>query len=297
MFSHDKRLQYPAKPSAPDALFATKLQEALGGQWGEMSVMMAYLFQGWNCRGPAKYKDMIMDIATEEIGHVEMLATMISRLLEGAPIATQEAMVANNPAVAAVMGGMNPQAAIVSGLGATPNDSVGFPWTARYIVASGNMLADFRYNVAAESQGRLQVCRLYEMTDDPGVRDTFSFMIARDAMHQNQWLAAIEELERDGLESSPVPSAFPVERQLNEFAFQFIDASAGQESAEGGWASGPSPDRRGEFTWSQIEAMGEAPLDLIADPRLYGTPKSPMTNGATGNGTVTESYVVETRAR
>jgi Mn-containing catalase len=297
VFLHEKRLQYHAKPDRPDPLFASRLQEVLGGQWGEMSVMMAYLFQGWNCRGPAKYKDMIMDIATEEISHVEMLATMISRLLEGAPLSTQEAMVANNPAVAAVMGGMNPQLAIVSGLGATPNDSMGFPWTARYIVASGNLMADFRYNVAAESQGRLQVCRLYGMTDDPGVRDMFSFMIARDAMHQNQWLAAIEELQADGLEMTPVPSTFPLDRQMNEFAYQFIDASAGSESAEGRWASGTSPDGRGEFTWAQIEPMGEVPLNLPADPRLYGTPKSPMTNGTSGNGAITESYLIERNTR
>ena len=70
----------------------------------------------------------------------------------------------------AIMGGMNPQHMIVSGLGATPTDSVGYPWTSRYTIASGNLLADFRFNVTAESQGRLQVCRLYELTEDAGVR-------------------------------------------------------------------------------------------------------------------------------
>lgn len=93
------------------------------------------------------------------------------------------------------MGGMNPQHAIVNGLGASPNDSVGYPWTVRYTIASGNLLADFRANLNAESQGRLQVVRLYEMTSDHGVRDMLSFLIARDTMHQNQWLAAIAELE------------------------------------------------------------------------------------------------------
>ena len=74
----------------------------------------------------------------------------------------------------------NPQHVIVSGLGATPTDSVGFPWTSRYMIASGNLLADFRFNVTAESQGRLQVSRLYNMTNDLGVRDMLSFLIARD---------------------------------------------------------------------------------------------------------------------
>src|SRR3954470_13423861 len=107
MFFHDKRLQYHAKPERPDPVYAKKLQEVLGGQWGEMSVMMMYLFQGWACRGPMKYRDMLLDIGTEEIAHVEMLATMIARLLEGAPVAVQDEP-AGSPAVMAVMGKMTP---------------------------------------------------------------------------------------------------------------------------------------------------------------------------------------------
>src|SRR5690554_7127957 len=90
MFIHDKRLQYHAKPERPDAVYARKLQEAVGGQWGEISVMLTYRFQGWNCRGPQKYRDMILDIGTEEIAHVEMHATMIARLLETSPIEVRE---------------------------------------------------------------------------------------------------------------------------------------------------------------------------------------------------------------
>ncbi len=77
-----KLLQFEAKP---DAVHARKLQELIGGEFGEISVTMQYLFQGWNCRIEGKYKDPIMDTSTEEIGHVEMLATMVARLLEGAP--------------------------------------------------------------------------------------------------------------------------------------------------------------------------------------------------------------------
>jgi Mn-containing catalase len=68
MFLRQRKLQYNAKPERPDPLFAKMLQEPLGGQWGEISVTMAHLFQGWSCRGPQKYRDMILDIATEEIG-------------------------------------------------------------------------------------------------------------------------------------------------------------------------------------------------------------------------------------
>jgi Mn-containing catalase len=100
--------------------------------------MMTYLFQGWNCRGPAKYKDMIMDIGTEEIGHVEMLATMIARLLETSPVETREDA-AKDSAIGAIMGGariedaivagMIPQHVIVTGSGAAPTHSVGYPET------------------------------------------------------------------------------------------------------------------------------------------------------------------------
>ena len=133
MFRHDKRLQYFVKHDRPDPVFANRLQEVIGGQWGEMSVSMAYLFQGWNCRGPAKYRDMLLDIGTEEIGHVEMLATMVARLLEGAPVDALE-NAAKVPMIGAILGGndtrdvvaaaMNPQHLIVSGLGGMPKDSM-----------------------------------------------------------------------------------------------------------------------------------------------------------------------------
>lgn len=274
MFFHTKELQYNAKPSRPDPVYAKKLQEVLGGQWGEISVMMSYLFQGWNCRAPAKYRDMILDIGTEEIAHVEMLATMIARLLEKGPVDAQEEAT-KDPAVAAVLGGMNPQHAIVNGLGASPNDSVGYPWTARYTIASGNLLADFRYNVTAESQGRLQVSRLYNMTTDPGVRDMLSFLIARDTMHQNQWLAAIEELQADGLEEMPVPSAFPDELQLNDVAYQYWNLSDGTESRDGRWAGGSSIDGKGSFEYLETpQPMGEEVVELDgANPLALSTMK------------------------
>lgn len=261
MFFHDKRLQYNAKPDKPDPVYAKKLQEVLGGQFGEISVMMQYLFQGWACRGPQKYRDMLLDIGTEEMAHVEMLATMIARLLEGAPVGTQEDM-AKDPIIGAIMGGMNPQHIIVSGLGATPTDSVGFPWNARYIIASGNMMADFRANLNAESQGRLQVARLYQQTNDAGVRDMLSFMLARDTMHQNQWMAALAELEADGLDGTPTPLSFPINQEKREVAYQFWNCSTGTESGEGSWAKGPTPDGKGQFEYLE----NPQPLGPVATP-------------------------------
>ncbi len=276
MFFHVKELQYQAKPDRPDAVYAKKLQEILGGQFGEISVMMQYLFQGWNCRGDQKYRDMLLDIGTEEIAHVEMLATMIAQLLDGAPVKEQE-QAAQNPIILAAMGGMNPQHAIVSGLGAKPDDSMGYPWTSRYTIASGNLLADFRANFNAESQGRLQAVRLYEMTDDAGVRDMLSFLIARDAMHQNQWAAAIAELE--AMEGLVVPNTFNRSQENQDVSYAFMNFSEGTESSQGRWASGTSMDGQGQFTYIENpEAMGQIPHLQTAPMYIHGTPPHPNQN-------------------
>ncbi len=294
MFFHVKELQYDAKPERPDPIYAMKLQEVLGGQFGEMTVMMSYLFQGWNCRGPEKYRDMLLDIGTEEIAHVEMLSVMIARLLEGTPLKTQEGVAASIQAVGAAMGGgsardvvvaaMNPQHAIVTGGGAAPKDSLGFPWVGNYIAASGNLLADFRFNLMAESQGNLQVGRLYEMTDDVGVRDMLSFMLARDIMHQNQWAAAIEQLKLDGLEDFIVPGTMPLDRIKLDQASTFWNCSAGTQSGEGRWAQGPTPDGNGEFVYlaDPKPLTGDQGVAPQPDPLLHGTAAKPTPPVATG---------------
>jgi Mn-containing catalase len=275
MFFHYKGLQFEAKPDKTDPVLAKHLQELLGGAFGEMTVAMQYLFQGWNCRVPGKYKDLIMDTATEELAHVEMIATMIARLLEGAPLEAQTDAVNGNPVVAAIIGGTNPQHKIVTGLGPALTDSAGEAWSGKYIVASGNLYADFATNAAAEMQGRLQAVRVYNMTDDPGVRQMLAFNIARDTMHQNQWLAAMEELEDDGLEGLPVPSHFPESDQNNEHAYTLWNLSEGDDAASGRWASGATPDGKGQFSFlAEPVPLAPEPVLPPAPPPLYGTPST-----------------------
>lgn len=272
MFRHQKELQFEAKPDRPNPLIAKYLQELIGGQYGEMSVAMQYLFQGWSCRGEEKYKDMLMDIATEEIGHVEMLATMVARLLEGAPVEDQEAAMQKDPTIGAIISGMNPQHAIVAGLGPRPADSVGNPWSGAYIIASGNLLADFRANLNAESQGRLQVARIYEMIDDRGVKDMLSILLARDSYHQNLWEYAVKELEeKEG--SILVPSTFPRDKERKDIAYDFYNFSEGDQSSEGSWASGKALDGEGEYQWlKEPKIEGAAPKLEPVTPKMYGTP-------------------------
>lgn len=270
MFFHTKELQYRAKPERPDPLFAKQLQEVLGGQFGEISVALQYLFQGWSVRGDGKYKDLLMDTGAEELAHIEMLATMIARLLDGAPVGDLEDA-AKDPVIGAILGGMNPQHAIVSGLGAMPADSLGNRWHAGYIIASGNLLADFRANLNAESQGRLQVVRLYEATNDRGVKDMLSWLIARDTMHQNQWIAAIKELEAK--ENIVVPSTFPRQLEKREVSHVLFNFSEGDKSATGRWASGPSMDGEGTFQYVQNpQAYGGKPKLKPAPSYIHNTP-------------------------
>jgi Mn-containing catalase len=271
MFRHTSHLQFEARPVTPDPVYAHKLQELIGGAYGEMTVTMQYLFQGWNCRMPGKYKDLIMDVATEEIGHVEMIAVMVARLLEGAPATATTKAAGADPVVGAVLGGMDPQQAIVAGGGPLLADSNGYPWNGRYIVASGNLLADFRANAAAEAQGRLQTARLYNMTDDPGVKDMLKFNLARDTLHQNLWLKAIEELQADGLEATVAPDAL-FDEEHAEHATSVWHLSDGPAGASGGWAAGSQPDGQHEFGYLlDPEPLGDVASAPPPDPRLYAT--------------------------
>lgn len=151
------------------------------------------------------------------------------------------------------------------------DDSTGYPWNARYIISSGNLLADFRANLNAESQGRLQVCRLYEMTTDPGVRDMLSFLISRDTMHQNQWMAVIKELE--ATQGAIVPSTFKQEIEKQEVSYTFMNFSSGEESKEGRWTNGSSLDGQAQFEYVQEpQAMGQVPTLRPAPEYIHGTP-------------------------
>ena len=91
MYLHTQQLINEIVVDEPDPAAANALQEGLGGQFGEMRTMMQYLFQAWGARGPKKYRDMILATGTEEIGHIEMLATAVALNLEGAPTELQEA--------------------------------------------------------------------------------------------------------------------------------------------------------------------------------------------------------------
>jgi Mn-containing catalase len=236
MFSFDKRLQYPVKVDSPDPIFARMLQQAIGGVEGEIRVCMQYFFQAWGARGPTtKYRDMLLNTATEEIGHIEMLATAVALNLETAPTSLQESG-AKDSIVGAVMGGENPRHVIEgmlhrhilsTGMAAFPGNAEGVPFDMSHIYASGNLAADMYCNVAAESTGRVLAVRLYNAAHDAGMKDMLHFMIARDTMHQQQWLAVIEEM--GGSAALPIPNSFPQEKedQRHNYDFRRLCSAAG----------------------------------------------------------------------
>jgi Mn-containing catalase len=249
-----------------------------------MTVMMQYLWQGWSCRVPGKYKDMIMDIATEEIGHVEMLTTMLARLLEGGPAEATEKAAAANPVLAAVLGGQNPQHSIVTGGGPMPTNSQGVPWQAGYIVASGNLLCDFRSNVAAEAQSRLQTSRIYGMTDDRGVKDMLQFNLARDTYHQQQWLLGIESLVEDGFTDTPIENSNG-DVELADQRRTFYSFDPASTAGQGRWANGTS--LLGEELLYVPDAQpltDDQPVGPAPDPKLFVTYDGSMGKGKVGTG-------------
>lgn len=236
MYFHIQRLINDIVPDEPDPAAANALQEGLGGQFGEMRTMMQYLFQTFNFRGNAKaYKDLIHGVGIEEISHVELIATTISQLLDGSP--RYNGKDAGDSKTGKDMGdgkdgtpleialggngrgnGLNIHHYLVGAQGALPVDSVGNPWSGSYVYNSGNLTLDLLYNLMLEATGRLQKCRLYEMTDNKTARATISYLIVRDHAHENVFAKALQTLGVDWGKTLPIPNfdatKFPEVRKL-----------------------------------------------------------------------------------
>ncbi|WP_394155830.1 manganese catalase family protein [Loktanella salsilacus] len=274
MFLHSGKLQYDVKVDKPDPQFAKYLQQAIGGVEGEIRVAMQYFFQAMGARGDSKYRDLLMMTATEELSHIEFLGHAVALNLEGAPVSEQEDA-AKDPIVNAIMGGMNPRHLLSSGLSAMPVDANGVPFDMSHIYATGNLAADMTANAMAEGSGRVLASRLYNMTSDQGMKDMLSFLIARDTMHQQQWLAAIEEL--GGMPAMlPIPNSTPESHEAMEHSYYFLNTSVDEPTPEGRWSSGPSLDGRGEFSVvNPAEPMGQKP-DLGKARKGSGAQKEQM---------------------
>ncbi|MFN3932760.1 MAG: manganese catalase family protein [Brevundimonas sp.] len=284
MYYTDKLLQYPVRVERPDPVFARALQQAIGGVEGEIRVCLQYFFQAWGARGPTKYRDLLLNTATEEIAHIEMLATAVALNLEGAPLSIKED-IANDTAGGSVLNGMDMRHVLSAGLAAMPADANGVPFDCSHVYASGNTAADMTANVAAEATGRALAGRLWNMTDDPGMKDMLAYLIARDTFHQNQFMAVIEDM--GGLEANmPIPNSLPPESQNDEFAYVTLGFNRdGSPPPEGRWSQGVSIDGKGEFSARPMEPLGQEP-DLAPPRPDSGAQMQQMVDGVTTPGAV-----------
>jgi Mn-containing catalase len=271
MYFHVQEFINEIAQDEPDPAAANALQEGLGGQFGEMRTMMQYLFQSINFRGPdgKAYKDLIQGIGTEEISHVELIGTTISRLLDGSP---QYQGKPTDPIDQPGAGGATPLRIavdtsnihhyLVGAQGALPVDAVGNPWSGSYVYNSGNLVLDLLYNLMLESTGRLQKCRLYEMTDNKMARSTISYLIVRDQAHENAYAKALETLGVNWRTSLPIPKTnaeqFPEVKKLLDLGLQSkqysFDLTA--QSEAGKIFQGASPSNDG----TELDASEQAPV-------------------------------------
>ncbi|WP_258724839.1 manganese catalase family protein [Cellulomonas sp. NS3] len=282
MYLHVQRLINEIIPDEPDPAAANALQEGLGGQFGEMRTMMQYLFQSINFRGPAgkPYKDLLQGIGTEEISHVELIGTTISRLLDGSPRYQGKK---TDPLDQPGAGGKTPLEMathqsnihhyLVAAQGALPVDAAGNPWSGSYVYNSGNLVLDLLYNLMLESTGRLQKCRIYEMTDNKTARSTISYLIVRDQAHENAYAKALETLGVDWKKTLPIPKTnaeqFPEVKKLLDLGLQSKQYSFDltSQSEAGKIFRGMSPSNDG----TELDATEQAPAGVpmtIAEERF-----------------------------
>lgn len=223
MFYHVQNLINPIVDDQPDPSAANALQEGLGGQFGEMRTMMQFLFQSFNFRGDGiPYLDLIQGIGLEEISHVELITKTISRLLDGAPEYHGKKFDTPGKGGKATMEvgkeAQNPHHFIMGAQGALPVDAAGNPWSGSYVHNHGNLVLDLMDNLVLEATGRLQKCRIYQMSENKTLRATISFLIARDEAHQMAFAKALETLGVDWNKALPVPkfdaSKFPEVKKL-----------------------------------------------------------------------------------
>jgi Mn-containing catalase len=231
MFYHVQSLINPIVDDQPDPSAANALQEGLGGQFGEMRTMMQYLFQSFNFRGNGiPYLDLIQGVGIEEISHVELITKTISRLLDGAPEyhggKFEVPGKGGDPVMNMAKDQKNPHHFIHGAQGALPVDAAGNPWSGSYVHNHGNLVLDLMDNLVLESTGRLQKCRIYQMSSNKTLRATVAFLIARDEAHEMAFAKALETLGIDWGKALPIPkfdaSQFPEVKKL-------IDAGINRE--------------------------------------------------------------------
>jgi Mn-containing catalase len=259
MFSHNKRLQYTVRVSEPNPALASLLLEQFGGPDGELAAAMRYFTQGLAEEDPGR-KDLLLDIATEELSHLEVIGTIVAMLNKGAKGDLAEAALEEAELYRSLTAGGNSHTqAILYGGGPALTNSSGVPWTAAYVDSRGDPTCDLRSNIAAESRAKIIYERLIAITDDPGIKDALGFLMTREIAHQKSFEKALYSIADN----------FPPGRLagMPEYDSLYVNMSTGPGDMDGPWNSGPEWERRdGEEASTPADGgEGTAQVSLPAD--------------------------------
>lgn len=230
MFMHNKRLQYTVRVSEPNPVLASLLLEQFGGPDGELAAAMRYFTQGLAEDDPGR-KDLLLDIATEELSHLEVIGSIVAMLNKGAKGQLAEAAMSEAELyLSLTKGGDSHTQAILYGGGPALTNSSGVPWTAAYVDSRGDPSCDLRSNIAAESRAKIVYERLINITDDPGIKDALGFLMTREVAHQKSFEKALYAIEPNF-----PPGKLPGKP---EFTDVYYDMSQGDGDMSGPWNSG-----------------------------------------------------------
>jgi Mn-containing catalase len=230
MFMHNKRLMYTVRVERPDPVLATLMLEQFGGPQGELAAAMRYFTQGLG-EEDAGRKDLLLDVATEEMSHLEIIGSIIAMLNKGAKGELAEGMVEAMEMRYLTQNSTSHTESILYGGGPALVNSSGVPWTAAYVDSIGDPTADFRSNIAAEARAKLVYERLINLTDDPGIKDALRFLMTREVAHQKAFEKALYSIQPNF-----PPGKLPGDP---EFTDLYMDMSQGEGDQQGPWNSGP----------------------------------------------------------
>ena len=246
MFMHNKRLQYTVRVSEPNPALASLLLEQFGGPDGELSAAMRYFSQGIG-ELDAGRKDMLLDIATEELSHLEVIGSIVAMLNKGVKAQLSEASMEEAELYLAInAGGDSHTQSLLYGGGPALTNSSGVPWTAAYVDSRGDPSCDLRSNIAAESRAKIVYERLINITDDPGIKEALGFLMTREIAHQKSFEKALYSIE-DNFPPGKLPG-------IAKYANLYVNTSQGEGDMDGPWNSGDQ--------WERVDdVMATLPLD------------------------------------
>jgi Mn-containing catalase len=234
MFMHNKRLMYTVRVSEPNPMLASLFLEQFGGPDGELAAAMRYFTQAISEDDPGR-KDMLLDIATEELSHLEVIGSLVVMLTKGVKGKLAEGVGEGELLADITRGGESHTLSLLYGGGAALVNSAGVPWTAAYVDSRGEPTADLRSNIAAEARAKIIYERLINVTDDPSIKDALGFLMTREIAHQKSFEKALYAIEPNF-----PPGKLP---GMPAFTNKYFNMSQGAGDMQGPWNTGPLWER------------------------------------------------------